>query len=109
MPNGKALTNIPEMDGKAYAAGAKIPAAVIAKITPQVLRSLVDGGKIEVEGMEQSAGGSGGQAHIMARLDQQSDQIKALVAGCKTLTDRVISLEGGKVPTKKSAANKRSQ
>lgn len=103
--DGKALTNLPEFGGKAYKAGDKIPAAVLAGISPQVLRALVDGGKIEVAGMEQSVGGSGGQAHIMARLDKQDDQIKGLLAANKEMSARLAALEG-KTPAKVAKAPK---
>ena len=83
-------------------AGQKIPGAVIAKLTPQVLKSLVDNYKIEVDGMEPSSGGgAGGMAHLTARLDQQGDQIKGLLAAVKHLTEQVSAL-GGK-PAKKTA------
>ncbi len=76
--SAKALRHIPELCGKAYAPGDPIPAAAIAKITPQVLRVLVDQHSIEVEGMEPSGKGSGGMQHLIARIDRQGEQIKAM-------------------------------
>lgn len=105
MRDGKALTNLQEFGGKSYKAGDKIPGKVIATLTPQVLRSLVDGGKIEVEGMEPGSGPSGGQAHIMARLDQQADAIKKLAAGFNKLAAEVAALKGEKkAPASRRAA-----
>jgi hypothetical protein len=102
MRDGKALTHIPEFGGKAYQAGEKIPGKVLANVSPQVLKALVDNFKIEIEGMEPSTGGSGGIAHLTARLDAQADQIKALVAANKELSGRLSALEGGKAPAENS-------
>ncbi len=80
----KALRNIDRLAGKPYKAGDSIPDAVIAQISGQVLRSLVDSRTIEVAGMD--AGGGGGAAHVQARLDRQDDRIKKLEAAVSTLT-----------------------
>ncbi len=109
MRDGKALTNIDEFGGKSYKAGDKISGKVLAQVSPQVIKALVDNYKIEIQGMEPSSGGgAGGLAHLTARLDQQADTIKAqakqietLVAGCKVLNERIIVLEGGKIAAPK--------
>lgn len=101
--DAKALRNIPKLDGKSYMAGDPIPAAAIAKMTPQVLRTLVDSRSIEVAGMEPSGGGSGGNAHLMARTEKLGEQVKKLEAAraadakiISALSARLDALEGKK-------------
>lgn len=108
----KALRNIDKLAGKSYKAGDAIPEAVIAKITPQVLRSLVETHTIEVPGMESKSNSPGQNAHLMARLDKQSEQIKKLEAGraddaknMSALAKRLEALEGKK-PVKAAPAPK---
>lgn len=108
----KALRDIAKLDGISYKAGSTIPDAVIMKISPQVLRSLVESHTIEVPGMESKSGGSGASAHLMARLDKQGEQIKKLEAGraedaknMSALVKRMEALEGKK-PVKAAPAPK---
>lgn len=101
MRDGTALTHIPEFSGKEYKAGEKIPGKVLANVSPQVLKALVDNFKIEIEGMEPSGGGSGAQQHLMARLDQQGETIKKLEA-------RIAVLEGGKPAAEKKPTAKKA-
>lgn len=104
----KALRNIEKLAGKSYKAGEAISDAVIAKITPQVLRSLVENHTIEVPGMEAKGAGTGGMAHVMARLDQQADLIKKLTAANAAMEKRLDAIEGKKSATPaKPAASKR--
>lgn len=95
----KALRNIDKLAGKSYKSGDEIPDAVISKISPQVLRSLVEARTIEVPGMEAAAASPGGMAHIMARLDKQGEQIKKLEA-------RLSAQEGKTAAPAKPAKNK---
>lgn len=85
----KALRNIEKLGGKSYKAGDAVPDAVIASMSPQVLRSLVENHTLEVSGMEAKGAATGSQAHLAARLDRQADQITALTA-------RLDALEGKK-------------
>ena len=91
--DGKAVRPISKLFGKSYAPGDPIPAEVISKITPQVLRTLVNKGDIEVAGMIADAGGGGVAQHLQARADRADDRIKKLEAANTALEARLAALE----------------
>jgi len=78
MAEGKALRDIPKLDGRPWKAGEVIPAVVIAKIKPEALRQLVTRGDMAVDGVEVGGASPGQIAHLTARMDRQADQIKRL-------------------------------
>lgn len=111
MPAAKALRHIPELCGKAYEPGAPIPAAVIGKISPQVLRVLVDQHAIEVDGMEASGKGAGSMTHVTARLDAHSDRLKGvdkttgeILKTLSSIEKRLAALEAKPTKAAKAAA-----
>lgn len=107
-----ALRDIPKLMGKPYKTGATIPDAVIAQMTPQSVRALVNNHTIEVAGMEAGgAKGGGANTHLAAKTDQHHDRLKKLEAGkvedAKTiaaLEKRLSALEAGKTEKPAKAA-----
>lgn len=102
----RALRNIDKLAGASYPAGATIPDDVVAKISPQVLRSLVNGAALEVDGMERGAD-AGASAHIKARQDQHHERIQKLEAANvefrashDDLAKRLATLESGNASAK---------
>lgn len=74
----------------------------MGQCTPQIVRTLVDNGVIDAEGMSPSKN-SGSDAHMKARSDQHQERlakaektIAALTASNDDLAARVAVLEGGK-------------
>lgn len=103
----KALRKINPLFGQCYEAGAMIPDEVVAKISPQQLRALIDKNLLQVDGME-AGNGSGVSAHIKARSDQHQDRITKLEAANAALTARLEVLEG-KAPAAPTVSTRRAR
>lgn len=117
MAEAVALRPISKLMGKAYKAGETIPADVIASMTPQAVKALVENGHIEVPGMEAGTN-SGLTQHMKAKIEAQDAQIKKLHTSNEVLQQshddlagRVAALEaaGGDKPKSKREARAASK
>lgn len=113
MSSGTALRPIDKLFGKAYAAGETIPPDVVARMTPQVVRSLVNKGDISVEGMTADTGSGGMSQHLMARIDKLDDtskkQAKLIEAQAKEMEAMRAQLAALAAGTGEPKADKKSR
>lgn len=89
----KALRPIAKLHGVSYAAGSEIPDAVIARMSPQVVKALVNRGDLEVEGMEAAGATAGISQHLGARIDKHNDMLKAGEVAHADNAKRIAALE----------------
>lgn len=92
--------------GKPRTRGEVIDADELAKVSPQMLRSLVDSGYLRVDGMV-AGPGSSVEHHLRARVDNLEDRVKRLEAANADLVARLERF--GAPPSKRPVGRPRTK